>query len=113
MHELGRLLLGDEYFDGYLASNEGNEIGDIVRLQEAVDGKNELVEAGLLTPRGVRDGLMFWEGGLNVVFPEANCPGIMLKVDDGFKAAVELCRLQVQVTMPEIAEWVGDIVGRV
>ena len=32
VHELGRLLLGDEYFDGYLASNEGNEIGDIVRL---------------------------------------------------------------------------------
>ena len=37
----------------------------------------------------------------------------MLKADDGFEAVVESRRPQVRLTMPEIAEWVGDIVGRV
>ena len=56
-------------------SDEGNEIGNRVRLQEAVDGKRELVEAVLLTPRGVVDRLNFWEGGGNVGFTKVNCLG--------------------------------------
>ena len=75
VHDLGCLLLGGECFDGEFASNEGNEIGDRVRLQEAVDGRRELVEAVLLPPRGVGGRLKFWEGGGNVVFPEVNCLG--------------------------------------
>ena len=35
----------------------------------------------------------------------------MLKVDNGFEAVVELFRPQLQVTTPDIAEWVGDMVG--
>ena len=38
VHDLGRLLLGDKCFDGNFMSNEGNDIGDRVQLQEAVDG---------------------------------------------------------------------------
>ena len=75
VHDLGRLLLGGECFDGDFARNEGNEIGDRVRLQESVGGRRELVEAGLLLPRGVGDRLKFGGGGGNVVFPKVNCPG--------------------------------------
>ena len=32
VHEIGRLLLGFECFDGYSTSDEGNDIGDRVRL---------------------------------------------------------------------------------
>ena len=67
-------MLGSEYFDWELTSNEGNEIGDRVRLQESIDGRRELVEAGFILPRGVRDRLNFWEGGGNVVFPKRICP---------------------------------------
>ena len=52
----------------------GNDIGDRVRLQEAVDSQRELVEAGLLPPHGVGDRLKFLEGGGKVVFSEVNCP---------------------------------------
>ena len=37
----------------------------------------------------------------------------MLRVDDRFEAVVELFRLQVQATTPDIADWVGDMVGQV
>ena len=53
-----------------------------MRLQKAVDGQNELVEAGLLPPHGVGDRLKFCEGGGNVVFPKVNCLEIMLKMDN-------------------------------
>ena len=69
VHDIGRLLLGGECFDGDFASNKGDEIGYRVQLQEAVDGQHELVEARLLPPSGIRDRLKFWEGGVNVVFP--------------------------------------------
>ena len=45
------------FFDRGFASNEGNEISNIVRLQDAVDGRRELVKSVLLPPHGVRDGL--------------------------------------------------------
>ena len=32
VHDLGHFLLGGECFDGGFASNEGNDIGDIVQL---------------------------------------------------------------------------------
>ena len=67
--------MGGECFYWDFARNEGNEIGNRVRLQEAVDGKRELVEAVLLTPRGVVDRLNFWEGGGNVGFTKVNCLG--------------------------------------
>ena len=35
----------------------------------------------------------------------------MLKAENGFEAVVEYSRQHVLVTMPEIAEWVGDMVG--
>ena len=54
MHDLGRLLLGGECFNGEFASNKRNEIGDRVQLQEAVHGQRELVEAGILLPLSVR-----------------------------------------------------------
>ena len=40
-----------------------------------MDIQCKLVEYGLLPPRNVRDGLSFWEGDGNVVFPKLNCPG--------------------------------------
>ena len=60
VHDLDRLLLGSECFDGDFASDKGNEISNIVRLQEAVDDRRELVEAGLLPPHYVGEGLEFW-----------------------------------------------------
>ena len=57
VHDLDRLLLGSEFFNGDFASDEGNEISNRVRLQEAVDGRRELVKSVLLPPHGVRDGL--------------------------------------------------------
>ena len=35
-----------------------------------------------------------------------------MKADDEFEAVVESCRPQVQVTTPEITEWVVDMVGQ-
>ena len=35
----------------------------------------------------------------------------MLKADNRLKAAVESCRPQVRATTPDIAEWVGYMVG--
>ena len=35
----------------------------------------------------------------------------MLEVDNGFEDVVESFRPQLQVTTPDIAEWVGDMVG--
>ena len=55
---------------------------------------------------------MNFSGGYgNRVFPKVNCMLIMLKADDRYEAAVELLHPQVQATMPEIAEWVGYMVG--
>ena len=48
VHDIGRLLLGGGFFGGDFTSNEGNEIGDRVKLQETVDGRRNLVKAGLL-----------------------------------------------------------------
>ena len=48
------------FFDRGFASNEGNEISNIVRLQDAVDGRRELVKAVLLPPHYVGEGLEFW-----------------------------------------------------
>ena len=56
-------------------NNEGNDIGDRVRLQEAVDGWRKLVKAGLLLPCGVRYRLKFCEVGGNVIFPKVKIPG--------------------------------------
>ena len=39
VHYLGCILLVSEFFDGYIAGNEGNGIVDRVQLQEAVDGR--------------------------------------------------------------------------
>ena len=75
LRDLGCLLLGDEFFYGDVMSNYGNEIGDRVRLQEAVDGRRKLVKSCLLPPCSVGDGLDFWEVDRNVVFPKVNCPG--------------------------------------
>ena len=72
VYDLGCLLLGDECFNGYFASDEGNGIGDMVRLQEPINGLHKLTESGFLLPRGIRDGLKFWEGYGNVVFPKVN-----------------------------------------
>ena len=36
----------------------------------------------------------------------------MLKAEDRLEAAVKFCCPQVQATTPEIAVWVGDMVGR-
>ena len=80
LYDLGSLLLGGECFDGDFASNERDEIGYRVRLQEAVDGCCELAGSGLLPPRGVRYRLKFWEGGGNVVFPEVIYPGYHAEV---------------------------------
>ena len=63
------------FFDRGFASNEGNEISNIVQLQEAVDGRSKLVEYGLLPPRSVRYGLKFFEGGGNLVFNKVKCTG--------------------------------------
>ena len=55
-----------------------------------------------------------WSFGREVVmwsFLKLNIRGIILKVDGMFKAVVELCRPKVRATTPEIAEWVGDMVG--
>ena len=60
VHDIGRLLLGGECFNGEFASNKGDEIRYRVQLQEAVDGQHELVEASLLPPSGIRDRLKFW-----------------------------------------------------
>ena len=60
---------------GDFVINEGNKIGKRVQLQEAVDGRFDLVKSGLLLPYGVRYRLNFWEGFENVVFPEVNCTG--------------------------------------
>ena len=79
VHDLSNLLLGDECFDGDFARNEGNEIGDRVRLQEAVYGQHDLVEAVLLPPHGVGCGLKFWEEVGNVEFTEVNFPGYHAK----------------------------------
>ena len=38
VHNLGRLLLGSEFFYGGFVSDEGNGINNRVRLWEAVDG---------------------------------------------------------------------------
>ena len=46
-----------------------------MRLQDAVDGRRELVKAGLIPPHSVGERLKFWEGGGNVLFPKVNCPG--------------------------------------
>ena len=59
-HDLDRLLLGSECFDGEFASDEGNEISNRVRLQAAVYGLCELVKAGILPPHSVGDRLEFW-----------------------------------------------------
>ena len=75
LHDLGCLLLGGEFFNGDFARDEGNDIGDRVQLKEAIDGQNELEKAGLLPPRGVGDGLIFWGGGGNLVFTNVNCLG--------------------------------------
>ena len=69
VHELGCLLLGSKCFNEDFMSDEGNEIGNRVQLQEAIDVQCELVKAGLFPPRVVGYGLKFWEGGGNVVFP--------------------------------------------
>ena len=60
VHELYCLLLGSECFNEEFASDEENDIRNRVRLQEAVDGQHELVEAEILPPHGVGDGLDFW-----------------------------------------------------
>ena len=57
VHDLDRLLLGSKCFNGDFARDEGIEISNRVRLQEAVDVQRELVEALLLPPHSVRDGL--------------------------------------------------------
>ena len=75
VHELSNLLLGDECFDGDFARNEGNEIVNRVRIQEAVDDRNDLFEADLLPPHSVRDGLKFWERDGDVVFPKVTFQG--------------------------------------
>ena len=46
-----------------------------MRLQEAVYGQHDLVEAVLLPPHGVGCGLKFWEGGGNLVFTKVKCTG--------------------------------------
>ena len=60
VHDLGCLLLGGEFFDRDFTSDEGGEIGDRVRLQEAVDGRRELAKSVLLPTRSVRYRLKFW-----------------------------------------------------
>ena len=75
VHDLVSLLLGSEYFNRESTSKEEKEIGNRVRLQEAIDGQHEFVKYGLLPPRGVGDRLNFWEGGGDVVFTEVNYPG--------------------------------------
>ena len=60
LHDLGCLLLGGECFDGDFMSDEGDDIGDRVQLQEAVDGWRELAKAVLLPTRSVRYRLKFW-----------------------------------------------------
>ena len=57
VHDLDCLLLGSEFFDGDFVSDEGNEIGNRVRLQEAVYGRRGLVKSGILPPHSVGDGL--------------------------------------------------------
>ena len=57
VHDIDSLLLGSECFNGDFASDEGNEISNIVRLQDAVDGRRELVKAVLIPPHGVVDRL--------------------------------------------------------
>ena len=37
VHDLDRLLLGSEFFDGDFTSNKGNDISDTVQREEAVD----------------------------------------------------------------------------
>ena len=56
-------MLGGECFNGDSVRNGGNDISDIVRLQEAVDGRSELVKAGLLPPCRFGYRLNFWERG--------------------------------------------------
>ena len=75
LHDLGYLLLGDEFLNGEFTRKDGNEIGDRVRLQEAVDGRRKLVKSCLLPPCSVGDGLDFWEVDRNVVFPKVKYPG--------------------------------------
>ena len=75
VHDLGRLLLGSECFDGEFAINEANDIGNGVQLQWAVQRGRELVKSVLLPPHDVRCRLDFWKGGENVVFPKVNFPG--------------------------------------
>ena len=103
LHELGCLLLGDECFYGGFARNEGNGIGDRMRIQEAVDGHRKLVKAGLILPCSIRDNLRFWDGGRNVVFPKVNCLGDHAAGGRPVKAAVELCCPKIQAKMTWIA----------
>ena len=79
VHDLDCLLLGSEFFNGDFASDEGDEISNRVRLQEAVDGQRDLVEYIILLPHGVGDGFIFLEGGGNVVFPGVKCLGVHSK----------------------------------
>ena len=60
VHELGCLMLGGEFFDRDFTSDEGGEIGDRIRLQEAVDGRRKLAKSVLLPTRSVRYRLKFW-----------------------------------------------------
>ena len=59
MYELGRILLGAEFFNWDFANNEGNDTGDRVRLQEAVDGQHYLLKDSLILPQIVGYGLRF------------------------------------------------------
>ena len=45
VNDLGRLPLISECFDGDFARNEGNEVGDRVRFQEAKDGQSRTYSA--------------------------------------------------------------------
>ena len=57
---------------------------------------------------------MGWSLGRGMVmwyFPKWTVQRIILKAGDGFEAAMESWRLQVQATTLEIAEWVVDMVG--
>ena len=67
VHDLVCLLFGSKCFNGEFSSDEGNDIGNRMIFEAAVDG--------FFPPRGVGDGSKYWEGGGNVVFPEVNYPG--------------------------------------
>ena len=113
VHDFGRLLLGGECFDGDFASDEGNDIGDRVWLQEAVDRWHEFLKDDFLLPLSVEDGLMFWEGDSNVVFTKVKCSE---DHDEGGRQVWGRSGIVLSVgtsLMTDIVEWVGDMVGSV